>query len=108
MVTINVKLQTILFSSPDRFSVRSSFFLNRLGIGFVDGPNILMKGVGGQHEHHNKQNNDKEENKGRFEILHLHLLQPFTATNAASFVVFNKRVKVAVKDGLTAVVCECV
>ena len=34
---------------------------SRLGTGPVDGPNVLMEGVKGQHENHNKQNNDKEE-----------------------------------------------
>ena len=32
--------------------------------GSGDGPSVLMEGVGGQHEHHDKQNNNKEENKG--------------------------------------------
>ena len=46
------------------------------GTGSVYGPSALMEGVRGQHEHHNKQNNDKEENKGWFAILLLQLLQP--------------------------------
>ena len=29
----------------------------------VDRPSISMEGVGGHHEHHNKQNGDKEESK---------------------------------------------
>ena len=42
---------------------------SRLGTGSVDGPSILMEGVGGQHKHHNKQNYIKEENKGWFATL---------------------------------------
>ena len=54
----------------------------RLGNGSVGGPSVLMEGVRGQHEHHNKQNNDKEENKGWLAILLLPLLQPYTDTCA--------------------------
>ena len=43
-----------------------------------------MEGVRGQHEDHNKQNNDKEENKGWFAILLLQLLQPYAATCAST------------------------
>ena len=40
-----------------------------------------MVGVRGEHEHHNQQNNDKEEGKGWFAILLLQLqLQPYAAT----------------------------
>ena len=54
---------------------------SRLGTGSVDGASVLMEGVRGQHEHHNKQNNDKEENKGLFaEILLLKILQSHGAT----------------------------
>ena len=31
--------------------------------GSVDGPSVVMEEVRGQHEYHNKKNNDKEENK---------------------------------------------
>ena len=40
-----------------------------LGTGSLDGPSVLMKGFRGQNEHNNKQNNDKEENKGWFAIF---------------------------------------
>ena len=52
----------------------------RLGTGSVDGPSVLMEGVRGQHEHHNKQSNDKEANRDWFAILPLQLLQPYAAT----------------------------
>ena len=51
-----------------------------LGTGSVDGPSVLMEGVRGEHEHHNQQKNDKEEDKGRFAILLLQLVQPYAAT----------------------------
>ena len=62
---------------------------SRLGTGTVNGPGttIFAEGDGGQHEHHNKLNNDKEENKGWFAILHLHLL-PFAAN--CGLVSFNE------------------
>ena len=37
---------------------------SNLGTGSFNGPSVLMEGVSGQHEHNNKQNNDKEENIG--------------------------------------------
>ena len=43
-------------------------------------PSIWMEGVRGQHEHHNRQNNDMEGNNGWSAILHLQLLQPYAAT----------------------------
>ena len=46
------------------------FMDSHLGTGSVDGPSILMEGVRRQHEHHNKQNNDKEESKGWFAIFY--------------------------------------
>ena len=46
---------------------------SRLWTGSVDGPSVLIKGVIGQHEHHNKQNNDKKENKGWYAILLLQI-----------------------------------
>ena len=52
---------------------------SHLGTGSVDGPSFLMERVRGQHEHHYKQNNNKEENKGWFAVSHLQLLQPFAA-----------------------------
>ena len=42
---------------------------SRLGTGSVDGASVLIEGVRGQHENHNKESNDKEENKGWFAIL---------------------------------------
>ena len=53
---------------------------NPFRTGFVDGPSISMEGVRGQHEHHNKQNNDKEVNKGWFAISFSQLLKLFAAT----------------------------
>ena len=44
-------------------------FALTFGAGSDDGPSILMEGVRGQHKYHNKQNNDKEENKGWFAVL---------------------------------------
>ena len=43
----------------------SYFFVWGLEHRLVDGPrpSVLLEGVRGQHEHHNQQNNDKEENK---------------------------------------------
>ena len=58
----------------------SPIFDSRLGTGSVDGPSVLMEGARGQHEHHNKQIDDKEENKGWFPILLLQLLQPYATT----------------------------
>ena len=54
-----------------------------LGTGPVDldEPNILMERVRGQHEAHNKQNNNNEENKGWFAILLLQLSQPYALLN---------------------------
>ena len=45
-----------------------------LGIGSVDGPSVL-EGVGGQHENHNEQNNDKKENNDWLAILLLHFIR---------------------------------
>ena len=76
VVIVKVNLQSNLCFLPYRCSVLES----RLGTGSVDGPSVLMEGVRGQREHHNKHNNDKEEIKGWFAILLLQLLEPYAAT----------------------------
>ena len=64
----------------NRPSPQEKFILDsRVGTRSVDGRSVLMEGVRGQHEHHNKQSNDKEESKGCFAIYFLQLLQPYAS-----------------------------
>ena len=51
-----------------------------------------MEGVKGQHEYHNKENDDKEENKGWFAILLLLLLQPFAAIPVVTSVMASYKI----------------
>ena len=62
---------------PPGPSPQKRIFDSRLGTGPVHGTSVLMEEVRGQPEHHNKQNNDKEENRGWFAILLLQLLEPY-------------------------------
>ena len=57
----------------------------RLGTGSGDGPSVLMEVARGQHKHHTKQSNNKEENKRlvynfTLKVKNLQLLQPYAAT----------------------------
>ena len=52
-----------MLSYPSKHLAHQDTLDSRLGTGSVDGPSVLMEGVRGQHENHNKRNNDKEENK---------------------------------------------
>ena len=86
LVIVKLKLQTtfvffliVVFCCPLTPSINKLLPI-RLATGSVDGPSVLMEGVRGVLEHHNKQNNDKEENKGWFAILLLQLLQPYAST----------------------------
>ena len=98
VLTAKVKLQTnlclivvlfvVMFVLSSNSLHQNTRLINRptrLGTASVDGPSVLMEGVREQHKHHNKQNNDKEENKSWFAILLQQLLQ----TNAATCVLNN-------------------
>ena len=81
LVIVKVNLKTILCFQPYRcFFVVVMFVLScnslhqntrpiKFGTGSVDGLSVLMEGGRGQHEHHNRQNSYKIENKGWFAIL---------------------------------------
>ena len=66
-------------SDDDYIEIRGNYFIAMFkhwglrilvwGTGSVDGPGVLMEEVTGQHEHHNKQNNDKEEKKSWFAVF---------------------------------------